>query len=253
MSSRTKKVLTTGQPASPREALASLPWLSDAAPATLERLSSRALLHRAPQGIQLFEQAETPTFAHLIIVGTVELLAVRANAETFVDLVHAGDLLLPAAVLSNQPYLVRARVRESATLLLIPADAFREAVASDHGFCLGVLACQAAQFRRQMKAAKAIRLRSAEERLGGYLLSIAERSTATSFRLPLEKRLIASQLGMSRETLSRALPALKQSGLRVTGETLHVDDISAARRAFAFDPLIDGPEAIHPLSLQRTP
>ena len=98
------------------------------------------------------------------------LLGVNGTAETLIELVRPIDLLLPAAVLNRQPFLARARVLEEAHLVLIQADAFRDAIATDQALCLAVLGCQAAQFRRQIKLAKNLKLRSAEERVGCYLL-----------------------------------------------------------------------------------
>ena len=97
----------------------------------------------------------------------------RGN-EALVETVRPVDLLLPAAVLNRQPFLARARVLEEAHLVLMHADAFRDAVATDHALCLAVLACQAAQFRRQVKLAKNLKLRSAEERVGCYLLGLLQ-------------------------------------------------------------------------------
>ena len=57
----------------------------------------------------LFEQSETPTFAQILLAGSVELLAARGKDEFRTELVHPIDLLLPAAVLTRQPYLLRAR------------------------------------------------------------------------------------------------------------------------------------------------
>jgi CRP/FNR family transcriptional activator FtrB len=238
--------------ASPLDALARAPWLKDSSLETLQWLADHAALHRAPAGLQLFEQAEVPAFIQLVVSGAVELLAVRDGEETLVELVRPVDLLLPAAVLTGGPYLVRARVQEDAQLLLIQAAAFRRAVAADHAFALAVLACQAAQFRRQMKQAKAIRLRSADERIGCYLVSLCDAHPgAQSIRLPLEKKEIASQLGMSRETLSRALPAMARHGLSVAGDVLTVQDLAAARSQFPLDPLIDGAEPVMPLPVHR--
>lgn len=228
--------------------LRSIDWLGGVTPATMERLADQALLIRLPRGSRIFEQAEVPTFAEFVLGGSIELLAVRDEEETLVEIVRPPDMLLPAAMLGSLPYLVRACVREDALLLLVPAAAFRAAVAADHGLALAVLACQAMQFRRQMKQAKAIRLRTAEERVGAYMLALAE-STPESrqIRLPLEKRQIAAQLAMTRETLSRALPTLSRHGLNVIGDLLRVSDIAKARLAFPFDPLIDGRDEIRPL------
>ena len=238
-------------PASPLEALEGVPWLAAVPRTTLARLADRAVLHTIPAGVRLFEQAETPAFAQLLVTGAIQLVAVRGAEETLIEVVRPFDMLLPAAVLTGQPYLVRAQVLADAKVLLIQAEAFLHAIGADHALCLATLACQAAQFRRQMRQAKAIRLRTAEERIGCYLVALAEANAGPKIRLPSEKRLIASQLGMTRETFSRALPALARRGLRVAGDTLHVDNLAVARAAFPLDPLIDGPEAINPLPLTR--
>ncbi|MCW3845995.1 helix-turn-helix domain-containing protein [Sphingomonas sp. LB-2] len=236
-------------PATALDAFRSIGWLAAVAPSTIERLAAQAMVMRMPRGAQIFDQAEIPTFAQFLLAGSIELLAVRGEEETLVELLRPVDALLPAAVLGALPYLVRARVRDDAVMLLVPAEAFRAAVAADHALCLAVLACQATQFRRQMKLAKAIRLRSAEERVGAFLLALAKaRPGANEIRLPIEKRQIASQLGMTRETLSRVLPVLAPHGLRVAGDRLFVDDLAAARTAFPYDPLIDGRDEITPLA-----
>jgi CRP/FNR family transcriptional regulator, transcriptional activator FtrB len=235
-------------PATPRDALADIPWLQAVPDDTLDRLAAQAVLHRMPADSQLFEQAEVPAFAVLLASGTVELLGVRGREETLVEFVRAPDLLLPAAVLNRQPYLLRARVLDEAHLVLIQAETLRRAVAADHSLCLAVLACQAAQFRRQVRHAKNLHLRSAEERVGCYLLCLVNAAPpGQPVRLPLEKRLIASHLGMTRETFSRTLAGVAAHGLRVEGDLVSVEDATAARARFRLDPLIDDPEHIHPL------
>ena len=232
----------------PRAALSATPWLALVPADTLDRLAEHSVLHRVSAGSMLFEQAETPAFALFLMGGSIELLGVRGAEETPVEFVRAIDLLLPAAVLNRQPYLLRARVLDEAQLLMIHADALRHAVGADHALCLAVLACQAAQFRRQVKQAKNSRLRTAEERVGAYLLALVEGAgPGQQVRLPLEKRQIASHLGMTRETFSRTLAAMAQHGLRVAGDTVLVEDATTARARFPFDPLIDGTEIIAPL------
>lgn len=230
---------------SARAALGETPWLGLVPAATLDQLAELAVLHRMPPGSTLFEQAETPSFAHLLVSGSVALLGVSGTAETLIELLRPIDLLLPAAVLNRQPYLARARVLENAQLVLIQSEAFREAVATDHALCLAVLGCQAAQFRRQIKLAKNLKLRSAEERVGCYLLRLVQEAAPNaSVRLPMEKRLIAWQLGMTRETFSRILGIMERYGLHVAGETIEVADATPLRARFHLDPQIDGPEPI---------
>lgn len=236
------------EPASPREALAVTPWLRHVPGATLDRLAEQAVLHRVPTGSVLFRQSETPGFAEMLVSGVVELLAIHGRNETLIETVRPIDLLLPAAVLNQQPFLARAFVQEEAQLVLIHAKAFRDAVASDHALCLAVLACQAAQFRRQVKLVKGLKLRSAEERVGCYLLGLLQdRPDGAVVRLPMEKRRIAWQLGMTRETFSRTLGSMGRFGLQITGDIVQVTDAAALGARFQLDPLIDAPEPIQAL------
>ena len=99
-----------------------------------------------------------------------------------------------------------------------------------------------------MRLEKNLRLRSAEERVGCYLVSLLGASVADiTVRLPIEKHLIASQLGMTRETFSRALSGMARFGMLVRGDTVQVANAAAARARFPIDPLIDGSEPIIPL------
>jgi CRP/FNR family transcriptional regulator, transcriptional activator FtrB len=240
--------LDTGPWSSAREALQAVTWLQAVPSATLDALAAQAVLHRVPAGSLLFEQAETPAFAQLLLAGSIELLGVQHQAETLVELLRPVDLVIPAAVICGQPYLVRARVYEEAHLLLIRAEALREAIASDATLCRSLLGCLAAHFRRQVRMQKNLKLRSAEERVGCYLVSLLGVSdTEITVRLPVEKRLIASQLGMTRETFSRALSGMAKFGIANHGDVLHVENAAAARARFPFDPFIDGPEPIKPL------
>jgi CRP/FNR family transcriptional activator FtrB len=239
--------------ASAHDALRSVAWLNEVPRRVLDALSAEAMLHRLPAGSLVFEQADTPVFAQFLLAGSVGLLGVRDRAETLLELLQPVDMIIPAAVISGQPYLMRARVCDDARLLLVAAQTFRRAMASDIALCHAVLGCLATQFRRQVRAAKNLKLRSAEERVGCYLVALVQRdSRAPTIKLPIDKHLIASQLGMTRETFSRALSGMAKFGLRVAGEVLHVEDAAAARTQFAPDPLIDGIEPIAPFRARKS-
>lgn len=235
-----------------RDALQSVVWLREVPASTLHGLAAQAVLHRIPAGSLLFEQAETPVFAQFLLAGSIELLGVRDQVETLIELLRPVDLIIPAAVLGAHPYLMRARVYEEAHLLLVPADAFRIAVASDPALSRAILGCMIAQFRRQVRLQKNLKLRSTEERVGCYLVSLFGSTDAdTIVRLPVEKHLIASQLGMTRETFSRSLSGMARFGMVVRGDTVHVANATAARARFPLDPLIDGLEPITPLQHRK--
>jgi len=94
-----------------------------------------------------------------------------------------------------------------------------------------------------------LKLRTGTERVGCYLLVLSRRQgTPHRAILPYEKNLIASELGMTRESFSRALAALQAEGVSVQDETITIADAKHLATACGLDPLIDGPEGALPLS-----
>ena len=226
-----------------RRAFDSIPWLGEIGELTRDSLVARSMLHRLPAGALAFDQAETPAFAQFLIEGSLKLVGVRGDSEAVIEIARPHDLILPAAVITGMPYLLRARVFEEAQLLLVAADAFREALAADNAFCRAVLEFVAGQLRRQIRATKGHRLRSAEERVAAYIAGLRTRDAGEAeVTLILDKGEIAAHVGMTRETFSRALSGLSAHGVAVEGRLLRIADIAAFLARFPRDPFIDGPE-----------
>lgn len=232
-------------PLSPaRQALDAVPWLSQVGAATRDRLAAQAMLHRLPAGAMVFEQAEKPAFALFLIAGALKLVGVRGTSEAVIEIVRPFEMVLPAAVVSGQPYLLRARVLEEAQILVIGAERFRSELGADNALCGAVLMCVSAQLRRQLRAAKSFRMRSAEERVAAYLGALApQRDGAAEIALTMDKSEIAAHLGMTRETFSRTLSGLAAQGVSVEGKRLRIADMQAFRARFPNDPYIDGEDA----------
>lgn len=208
-------------------------------------LLGQAVQHAVAAGTILFEQGEVPTFQHVVLEGSVHLLGrSSAGREVLIEAVEPPDLVIPAAVVTGAHYLMRARVPEPTRLLLIHAGAFRRAVLAEPLLAQQVIGSLAGQFRRMVRQIKNLKLRSASERVGCYLLSLARRQ-GTPFRavLPYEKNLIASELGITRESFSRALSALQAEGIAVQGEVIAIQDPPRLAAACGLDPLIDDPES----------
>lgn len=211
--------------------------------APFQGLSRHTMEHALPAGTVLFEQGDVPNFQVVLVSGSVHLFGRSADGrEVLIEVVRAPDLVIPAAVLTGSPYLLQARVPEPSRFLLVQADAFREAVDRDSRIAKAVLGTLAEQFRRMVRQTKNLKLRSAAERVGCYLLVLSERQgTPDRALLPYEKHVIASELGMTRESFSRALNALAKAGITVDGQEVAIHDRGQLARASMPDPMIDPP------------
>ena len=141
--------------------------------------------------------------------------------------------------------MMQARIPEPARLLLIHAEALRRAVENEPLLARAVIGSLAGQFRRLVRQIKNLKLRTATERVGCYLLTLSQRQgTPNCAMLPYEKNLIASELGMTRESLSRALSALWTEGVTIKGDRVEIWDARRLAAACRPDPLIDGSKGV---------
>ena len=116
--------------------------------------------------------------------------------------------------------------------------------AADRWFASAVVSELAGRFRESIRHTKNIKLRSSVERLANYLLAEHEATgTKGCVDLPLEKRLVASLLGMTPENLSRAFAALKPYGVRVEGSRIVIAQPNDLARLAKPKSLIDAPSS----------
>jgi CRP/FNR family transcriptional regulator, transcriptional activator FtrB len=218
-----------------------IPFLAGTRASTRQNLLRGTVVHSVAAGTILFEQGEPPHFQHVLLSGSILPFGrSTAHREILIESVMAPNLVVPAAVVTASPYLMQSRVPEASRLLLIHADAFRAAMASDPALAQAVIGSLAGQFRRMVRQIKSLKLRPALQRVGCYILALAKRQgTPHRVILPYSKNLIASELGITRESFSRALAVLQDTSIRVEGEMIYIrDPVRLAADAMP-DPLID--------------
>ena len=202
--------------------------LSDEVRASLFR-SARVELF--PPGRILFEEGAQPTHLHAILSGTIELFTALPARECGIMLLSAGDLFMPAAALFDEPYLNSARAITASRVLLLDAGAVRGEFERSHEVAVRIGRVLAGQFRMSVRHLIDLKSRSAAQRLAAFLLRLVDDGERTGrARLPIPKRNLASRVGMTAETLSRALQTLADNGLVVRGTLIHVRDRAAIDR-----------------------
>jgi len=122
------------------EALSSLALFAELKSTRLSELARQAMMMRVPRGAVIFEQGEIPTAQVILLEGAVHLLGhIGEGPEMLIEAVLPPDPLLPAAVLEDAPYLLRARAVQECRLLMLPASSLRAMIASEPSAALGFL------------------------------------------------------------------------------------------------------------------
>lgn len=213
----------------------------------LERLTAGAEVQHHPKESTIFQQGHAPDGLHILLDGTVQLLAKSdSGRETIVDMLEPVSAFAPAEALTGAPHLTTARVLRPARMLSIPAADLRREAAREANLALALTASLSGEVRRMVRQVKNLKLRTSTERLGCYLLSLGQASGhGGRVALPYDKRLIAAHLGMTPESLSRSLGQLRPYGVEVRGKEVFLNDIPALAEACKPDRLIDESEPDH--------
>ncbi|MDO8359807.1 MAG: cyclic nucleotide-binding domain-containing protein [Devosia sp.] len=203
-------------------------------------LMRAAFLQTFPPHVQLIQEGDRPDFLFIVTEGCAELFAAWNDHEVTMMMVEPGGTFILAAVLKDAVHLMSARTAVRSRILMIPAEAVRDAFERDDAFSRSIVLELADCFRGVVKAHKDLKLRSGVERLAARLLQYDNEHGATGrFSLPHDKRTLAALLGMTPENLSRAFATLRPYGVETDGPDVVLSSVTDLQRLAKPNPLID--------------
>lgn len=225
-----------------------VPWRhSVPMPASLSGFLSTYPAQSVPPGAALLRRSALSGAVLFIESGRVALgiaapraLSASANADSQVvqpmehqlGLVEGPAWLEAHAAVLNLPHAVDAVAQTAVQMRCVPHDAFRAALGGGASAVLAVLTDVARAHRQQIELAVSRLSKDAEARCAEWLLAHSESSEkgVCSVKLQLRKRLIAAQLGIAPETLSRVLRHLRERRLiSGSGRLVHLVDPGGLR------------------------
>ncbi|MEQ9520830.1 MAG: helix-turn-helix domain-containing protein [Parvibaculum sp.] len=202
-----------------------LPLFRDMSEEHFETLMRGGYVQNFPPHVELISEGDPSDFLHIVTEGSVELFAGWNDRETTMATVEPHSTFILAASIKDAPYLMSARTLEKSRLVMLPSMDVRTAFEKDNAFARAIVTELAQCYRSVVKNTKGLKLRSSIERLANYLLRQQKKTGGDkSFDLTIEKRRLASYLGMTPENLSRAIKSLQPYGVSIDGIRVTVSD-----------------------------
>ena len=187
--------------------------------------SSRAM--RVVRGQTLVQRAQPAPGVMALAYGAVKLRVPKRCGERVVRLVRPGESFVESAALLGRASPFDAVALAESKIVAIPADAVLEVIGRDARVARAAMLLLAERHLRLLEEMHANAPRRGLQRLAVYLESVAAPGADGALRacLPGTRTLLASQLGMSKETLSRLLHRLSLRGvLRVSRREILIAD-----------------------------
>ena len=199
-----------------------------------ERLAAVAQVVHLDPGQLLFQRGDPAGAFFIVVSGQVRLfMQSRSGDEKILALEHAGQSFAEAIMFMQGPaFPVSAAATEPTTLVSVPARAYMQALKDDTGTCMRMLGVLSQRLHAHVQEIEELTLESAGNRLVRHLLRRAEEDSEGRMRVHFEesRQMLAAQLAIKPETLSRLTRSLADEGLiQLDGRDILIPDLQRLR------------------------
>ncbi len=212
-----------------------LPLFQGLAPDALRSLLRDAEVLAFSKRTVIFEQGEPVTRFFGVLSGWVKLYRLRPDgSEVIIEVFGPGESFAEGAIGMPDGYPVSAELVEDGRLLAVPVAGYIERLREDPELVVRTFASLAINLKRLVSRIESGSSLNSSQRVGAFLLHFCPPpkpgEDPVDVRLPYDKKLIASRLGMKPETFSRALANLRKHGVAVRGSKARISDLTQLRR-----------------------
>lgn len=183
--------------------------------ARLAQVADACELLKFARNEMIFDRGAPVNGLYYMVSGCVKLYAMsKDGVEKVVHLATPGEAFGEAAMFLDAPAPVATQAVQDSVVLVLPKSVLYKLIEADPQVAHQMLAGMSMRMHRLIQDIKAVGLKSATERVIGYLLQLCcDQTEVQNIVLPAKKSTIASLLNLTPETLSRILTKLEQQGL----------------------------------------
>ncbi len=189
-----------------------LPLLQGADPGLVREFQRAAYFARIPAGHDVFLEGSQVDAIALLISGVVRVYKIGGNGReiTLYRFGHGQSCILTAnAILSQQAFPALATVEKDAEAIMIPADIFRDWIGRYDRWRDFVFDLLSRRLSSVIEIVDEVAFRRMDARVASLLLQRSQRENP----IRITHQEMASELGTSREVISRLLEDFTELGL----------------------------------------
>jgi CRP-like cAMP-binding protein len=212
-------------------AVKATPMFAELGEATIRRVIGETGVRRFERGQTIFIEGEPAEAFFVVLDGWVKLFRTLPDGdEAVVAMIAAGECFAEAVMFLGGRYPVSAEAVGAARLLRIEAAAVRSAIRADGQVAVALIASLAHHTERLTDQVEGLEVLSTAQRVADFLARTARiraaAGDAIELVLPYDKAIIARRLGMTPESLSRALATLRPLGVSVDREKVRIASLA---------------------------
>jgi CRP/FNR family transcriptional regulator len=204
-------------------------------PDDLRRIADFSHLRRVAKGVFLFHEGEPTHGFYIVRSGAIHVHRIAPDGrEKSIHLFRAGESLAEATLAEGLGYPAHACAVEASVVVFVPRDDFLDLLKQRPDLSIKMLASMSQHLRVLVNALDDMNRKDVETRLAHWLLRRCPRDAGEApvdIHLDVTKTVLAAELRVRQETLSRALQRLREANLIATqGRQITLTDPPRLRR-----------------------
>ncbi|WP_043588754.1 Crp/Fnr family transcriptional regulator [Geminisphaera colitermitum] len=203
---------------------------ADLAPANLAAVAEGCSIKTLQKGEILFHEGEKADGFFVLQSGRISIFRLTPDGrEQIICVFSPPESFAEVVLASAERYPANAMALEASQVIRVGKDHFRDLIRQNPELALHMLASMSIHLKHLMQSLHEIKGLQIESRLAAWLLEHSPADDGAggpvSFVLPVSKKILAGQLGVTSETLSRTFARFRKDGsIRVEGTVLHLLD-----------------------------
>ncbi|WP_238710187.1 Crp/Fnr family transcriptional regulator [Oceanipulchritudo coccoides] len=211
------------------------PLFADMSPPDLENIAATCDTIRLNKGETLFRENEKAQGFFIVQQGAIHVNRVTPDGrEQVIAIFRPYNCFAEICLTTFQSYPANAVALESSIVVLVRRTDFRALIMRTPELALRMLTSMSFHLKHLVQTMEDQKFKRIESRLAHYLLRLCpmiERDEGAVVRLTSSKKVLAGQLGVSSETLSRALARFRKENLiEVDGPVIRILDLDGLRQ-----------------------
>jgi len=212
-----------------------LSFFSQASLESLEIISRLAKKHSYKKGTLILDYNESATTFLYLITGWIKIFKESSNGkEVIIDILndhhYCGEQFIFQKY-ENELYKVQSI--SDTEIFTISTPSLYQVILSDNLLSMSLLQTTLQKQQHLNMEVEHLSIQNAAQRIGCYILRLCslQGEQTIAFRLPFDKALLASRLGMCPETFSRAFNKfIKECNVTMRGDIIHINSVDTVTR-----------------------
>ena len=175
------------------------------------------------KGEMLFHEGDKAEGFYVLQTGAISVFKIKPDGrEQIICVFRPPESFAEVTLATVEAYPANAVALENSNVILVQRAGFRDLIRRNPELSLHMLASMSLHLKHLVQTLQDYKGRQIEARLADWLLRNAPQG-ATVFELPVTKKNLAGQLGVTSETLSRTFARFRDESLiRVEGPRVHL-------------------------------